>query len=419
MQRLQQMQHAYVVSVSFSSAYALWLRLFVFVSRILHLPVQRIQLHYSLQAANSPGLIHHPLLDTLEAIAQHGSISGAAKALGLSYRHVWGALKKWEAVLGQEVILWGKGHTAQLSPFGQRLLLNERQAQARLAPHLDAICAELERSFALSYDDRAPVLSLHASFDRLYSALRQFAAGQGSHSVHLDLTPCVSVDALRALNEGRASLAGFHVLEAASKHSMAAHIYKPLLDVAQHRVISLGRRAQGLIVAPGNPLQLHSLEDVARHKALFVNRPLGTGTRVVLADLMAQVHLQPEDIQGFDDEEPSHNALAQVIAQGQADVGLGIASAAQSKGLDFIPLCQEHDLLVCHASLIQHPAVQALCQLLSSPLWKQQLQGLGGHDGSDCGQVYSLDHYLPWWASPCLPQVHKILPAEDLAAAIT
>lgn len=353
-------------------------------------------------------MIQHPLLDMLEAIVQKGSISGAARALGLSYRNVWGALKKWETQLGQEVILWGKGHTAQLSPFGLRLLQYERQAQARLAPHIEAIQAELERSFALSYDEHTPVLSLHASFDSAYSLLRQFASAQGESSVHLDLTPCVSVDALRALNEGRAALAGFHVLEAAGKHSMAAHIYKPLLDMVQHRCISLGRRAQGLMVAAGNPLKLRSLQDVADRKAKFVNRPVGTGTRVVLADLMAQAQIHPEEIIGFDDEEPSHNAVAQAVAQGQADVGLGIASAAQAKGVDFVPLCQEQDLLVCHASLVQHPAIQALCHMLRSPQWHQRLHALGGHDCSQSGQIARLQDCLAWWSGSCLRNAHAM-----------
>lgn len=124
---------------------------------------------------------------------------------------------------------------------------------------------------------------------------------------------------------------------------------------------------------------------MAQRKAQFVNRPLGTGTRVVLADLMAQSHLHPEDIVGFDDEEPSHNAVAQAVAQGQADVGLGIASAALAKGLDFVALCQEHDLLVCHANLLQHPAMQAL----------------GGHDCTGSGDVGLLHERLPWWSKSC------------------
>lgn len=359
--------------------------------------MHRIQLHYSLQDSASSHIIQHPLLDMLQAVADQGSISGAARVLGLSYRHVWGALKKWEAQLGRKVILWGKGHSAQLSPFGLRLLLTERQAQARLAPHIEAVQAELERTYALGYDEHTPILSLHASYDSAYSLLRQFAGAHPQHAVHLDLTPCVSVDALRALHEGRTTLAGFHVLQAAGKHSMAAHIYKPLLHLQHYRFIRLGLRAQGLIVAAGNPHQLHSLQDVARQQVRFVNRPLGTGTRVVLADLMAQAQLQPGDILGFDDEEPSHNAVAQAVAQGQADVGLGIASAAQAKGLDFIPLCQEHDLLVCHATLLQHPALQALCTLLRTPAWQNRLHSQGGHDSTGCGDIYTLDQCLPWW----------------------
>ncbi|MGN1057444.1 MAG: substrate-binding domain-containing protein [Comamonas sp.] len=357
-------------------------------------------------------MIQHPLLDMLEAIARQGSISGAARALGLSYRNVWGALKKWETQLGQELILWGKGHTAQLSPFGLGLLMSERQAQARLAPHIEAIQAELGRSFALNYGEDTPVLALHASYDSAYSLLRQFASTQGAQSVHLDLTPCVSVEALRALHEGRAALAGFHVLEGASKHSMAAHIYKPLLDIQNYRCISLGRRSQGLIVARGNPLRLHSLQDVAERRARFVNRPLGTGTRVVLADLMTHALLQPEDICGFDDEEPSHNAAAQVVAQGQADVCLGIASAAQAKELDFVPLCQEYDLLVCHAGLLQHPALQNLHALLHAPQWQQKLQALGGHDSQGSGQIMTLPQCLPWWSK----QASKGVPASPVSA---
>ena len=64
--------------------------------------MHRIQLHYSLQDSASSHIIQHPLLDMLQAVADQGSISGAARVLGLSYRHVWGALKKWETQLGRQ-----------------------------------------------------------------------------------------------------------------------------------------------------------------------------------------------------------------------------------------------------------------------------------------------------------------------------
>ena len=74
------------------------------------------------------------MIDLLHAVSEHGSISAAAKALGLSYRHAWGELRRWEAELGRPLIVWDKGQPARLAEFGQKLLWAERQAQARLAP---------------------------------------------------------------------------------------------------------------------------------------------------------------------------------------------------------------------------------------------------------------------------------------------
>ena len=45
-------------------------------------------------------------------------------------------------------------------------------------------------------------------------------------------------------------------------------------------VVRLVHREQGLIVAPGNPLGLRGLDDLARVR--YVNRQRGAGTRVLL-----------------------------------------------------------------------------------------------------------------------------------------
>ena len=59
--------------------------------------VRQVELSYSLGTSRSEAAtIRNPLMDLLLAIRDHGSISGAAKALDLSYRHVWGELKRWE-----------------------------------------------------------------------------------------------------------------------------------------------------------------------------------------------------------------------------------------------------------------------------------------------------------------------------------
>ena len=293
--------------------------------------MHRVQLHYTLSRDAGDALIRNPLPEMLEAVAQQGSISGAARALGLSYRHVWGALKRWEDQLGGELVTWGKGQSAQLSEFGTKLLWAERQAQARLAPQIAALHADLERAFAVAFDDSTHVLTMYASHDDALGALRAHAAtpGEGG-ALHLDIRFTGSVDAIRALNEGRSTLAGFHTLEDPAADSLAARTYRPLLQPGRHKIIGFARRTQGLIVARGNPLGLHTLADVARTDARFVNRPLGTGTRVLLGDLLALAGLAPEDISGYDLNEPSPGAVAQAVAAGAADVGMGIALAAHA-----------------------------------------------------------------------------------------
>ncbi len=359
--------------------------------------MHRVQLHYTLSKDAGNALIRNPLPELLQAVAEHGSISGAARALDLSYRHVWGALKRWEDQLGGELIIWGKGQSAQLSEFGAKLLWAERQAQARLAPQIAALHADLERAFAVAFDPNAHVLTLYASHDDALVALRAHAAQADAGALHLDIRFTGSVDAIRALNEGRCTLAGFHTVDNAGADSLTAHTYQPLLQPGLHKIIGFAQRTQGLIVAPGNPLALHSLQDVARTGARFLNRPLGTGTRVLLDDLLAQAGLDAQGIVGYALNEPSHTAIAQAVAAGAADVGMGIEVAARARGLDFVPLVHERYHLACLKASLDQPATLALRTLLQTPEWLAQMATLPGYTPLRCGEVLAMSTVLPWW----------------------
>ena len=356
----------------------------------------QIELSYAI-AARSAGTprIHNPLMEMLQAVRDSGSISAAARTLGLSYRHVWGELKRWEGELGQRLVAGDAGQAAQLSEFGDKLLWAERQAQARLAAQIEALHADLERAFALAFDDGIHVLSLHASHDDALVALRAHAAANAQ--VHLDIQFSGSVDAIRALNQGRCVMAGFHTRERPPMGSLAQRTYKPLLKPGQHKVIGFARRTQGLMVAPGNPLALTSIASVARREARFVNRALGTGTRVLLDELLAEAELSPQSLQGYARCEPSHAAVAHAIQAGQADAGLGLESAARSARLDFVPLAQERYHLVCLKTALETPATQALLTVLRSKAWQHRLGTMEGYESAASGQVQSLRALLPWW----------------------
>ena len=271
--------------------------------------MQQIELSYAIAPRRSGRtLIRNPLMELLHAVREHGSISSAARALGLSYRHVWGELRRWEQNLGHPLVSGEQGRSAQLSEFGDKLLWAERQAQARLAPQIEALHADLERAFAMAFDDSLHVLSLHASHDDALVLLRAHAAERAR--LQLDIRFTGSVDAISGLNQGRCVMAGFHTLERPPVGSLAQRTYKPLLKPGLHKIIGFARRTQGLIVAPGNPLGLRGIADVAQRRARYVNRALGTGTRVLLDELLAQEGLGPDALEGYERDEPSHAAVA-------------------------------------------------------------------------------------------------------------
>lgn len=358
--------------------------------------MHRLQFHYTLSRDSTPALVRNPLMDLLRAVSSAGSISAGARQLGLSYRHVWGELKRWENELGNELVVWEKGQSARLTEFGAKLMWAERQAQARLAPQIEALRADLERAFAVAFDANAHVVTLYASHDDALAALREQSLEPAQ--VHLDIRFCGSVDAIRGLNEGRCVLAGFHTLQHPAPGSLLERVYKPLLQPGLHKIIGFAQRSQGLMVAKGNPLQLQSLQDVAKHKARFMNRALGTGTRIVIDELLTQQGLSGSDLQGFERTEPSHTAVAHAICSGAADVGVGIEAAARAQGLDFVPLVQENYHLVCLKSALDDPAIVALRAVLRSTEWQQHLATIVGHSPSHCGEVLSLRAVLPWWS---------------------
>lgn len=359
-----------------------------------------VHLQYSFEATGQRGAaLHNPLFELLTAVHTHGSIQHAAKSLGASYRHIWGALKRWEDTLGEPLVTWAQGQPARLTPFADRLLWAEKRARARLTPHIEALRAELERVLADALDGSQHVLTVFASHDLALPLLRDIATQ--AHGLHIDLRFAGSVDALAALAQGRCLVAGFHVPALPGGSRQFAAALKPLLKPGKHKLIGCVRRSQGLMVQPGNPLGVQGLADlVARpgHAPRLQNRQSGSGTRLLMDHLLAEQGLRPAAITGWSDPpEDSHLAVAAALAGGSADAGPGIEAAARAFGLGFVPLVDEDYYLVCLKDALDHPAVLKLRAALDDPAWAQALQGLAGYAPSHSGQVLALTQALPWW----------------------
>lgn len=192
------------------------------------------------------------------------------------------------------------------------------------------------------------------------------------------------------------SLAGLMALAAGETHFAAAHIYDPQADdynlpivrrlLPNHdlALITLAHRAQGLLVARGNPKKLKTLRDLARSGVRFVNRRPGSGTRVLLDELLKRSRIAGRSIKGYEREELSHIAVASAVAEGAADAGLGIEAAARSFGLDFVLLASErYELLVpTHGQLLPIFLV-----LIAHPDFRLAVEALGGYDLRESGDV--------------------------------
>jgi putative molybdopterin biosynthesis protein len=357
-----------------------------------------VHLQYSFESAGQRGAtLHNPLFNLLCALRDHGSIRHAASAMGASYRHVWGQVKHWEAVLGEPLVTWKQGQATRLTEFAQRLLWAETRARTRLTPQIEALRSELERVLSDALDGSQHVLTVFASHDLALPALRDIASRMVR--LHIDLRFAGSVDALHALAAGRCLVAGFHVPPLRGAAPLFADAMKRLLAPGRHKLIGCLRRTQGLMVAPGNPLAIRGLPDLARVGVRFVNRQPGSGTRLLMDHLLQTQGIAPADIPGWDDApEDSHVAVAAAVASGAGHVGPGVEAASRRFGLDFVPLTVEDYFLVCLKDSLDHPAVIKLRQALESPEWRAELATLPGYSAAEhVGEVLSLTRALPWW----------------------
>ena len=187
----------------------------------------------------------------------------------------------------------------------------------------------------------------------------------GSHDLVLDLAASAlrerdprltlvssnvgSLGGLVALRDGLCHVAGSHLLDPATGEYTLPYLDR-VLGPGAGVVIRLVHRQQGLLVAPGNPLGLAGVADLARPGVRYVNRQRGAGTRVLLDHELARRGIDPVDVDGYRREESTHLAVAAAVASGRADAGLGILAAARAFGLDFVPVADEpYDLVTTAA----------------------------------------------------------------------
>lgn len=199
-----------------------------------------------------------------------------------------------------------------------------------------------------------------------------------------------SMGGIMALRRGEAHAGGCHLLDTETGVYNLSFLKKYFPNGGIRLVRCVGRQ-QGLMLAKGNPLDIKEFADIAKNGVRYVNRQKGSGTRVLMDYLCEQYAVNVSDIYGYEREELTHTSVAAQIANGSADAGMGIYSAAQLYDLDFLPICiEEYDLIIPDHAW-ETPVVQQLIATLKSPAFREKMLAMGGYTVDHPGEIIPLD----------------------------
>ncbi|MBD2679345.1 MULTISPECIES: substrate-binding domain-containing protein [Nostoc] len=195
-----------------------------------------------------------------------------------------------------------------------------------------------------------------------------------------------SMSALHSLCRGEAHIAGMHLYDTETGEYNTPFV-RDVLAGRQAVLITLGVWEEGLLVKSGNPMGIRTVTDLVSQGATIVNREIGAGTRLLLEQTLQKEQIPFHAVQGFNYIVQNHQDVAQAVALGAADAGMGTASVATAFGLGFIPLHQSRYDLVILKEYLEEAPVQQLLSTLGHRMVHSQFEILGGYDISKIGEV--------------------------------
>lgn len=346
---------------------------------------RHIQLQFALgPAPQHSARLHNALFELLQALRAEGSIQHAARAMGASYRHVWGALRQWEAALGDSLVQWTQGQPARLAPLAERLLAGEALALARLGPGI----LQLQQALEAVMDDAldGPRVSLHISTPELgplQLALRELARQHTGLAIHWRPADD-SLAALRAMQQGRSQAALIRIPLLRGSDPQGLPVLRAALPTGRPRLLACARRQMGwahrlppeaaalagwpALLAPAGSWLRPALESDEWRAARLGLQQAGLPTQA-WDRVQAPVAQNPEE------------ALLALLAR-QADGALVPADlAAAHPGLQFTPLYEEDQVLMLPGAAgggDDAQAASAVAACLQESAWAQAVAQVPG-----------------------------------------
>ncbi|WEU39941.1 MAG: molybdopterin biosynthesis protein [Candidatus Odinarchaeum yellowstonii] len=259
-------------------------------------------------------------------------------------------------------------------------------------PENRVILEEGERLLTSVYSNLKPAnLIVIGSHCPVLDLILEFARGRNP-SLKYKIINVGSLGGIQAIKRGEADIAGVHLLDEATGEYNIPFILKENLQ-EQTVLIKGYTRLQGIIVSEGNPKNIKTIGDIIDNKLTIINRVKGSGTRILLDNLIKDYCLKRgldfkktcENLPGYNVEAKTHSSVAVAVKHGKADAGICLKFFADFYGLTFISLKEEeYDFLVGREDLDREEIKLFIEVLKNREFHKIVYERLKGVKFTDC-----------------------------------
>ena len=194
-----------------------------------------------------------------------------------------------------------------------------------------------------------------------------------------------SLGGIRALRRNHCHIASSHLIQKDGEEYNFGFAIDELGQMPG--IINFCRREQGLLIEKGNPRNIRSVADLNQAGIKIINRPLGTGTRLLLDEELTKAGIEGNEIDGYTREVSRHLDLGLEVLSGRAQAGPCIRAVAELLDLDFVPIKWESfDLLILKDRFFDK-GVQQFLGFLAEPPFKKLGEDLAGYDLGVSGKM--------------------------------
>ncbi|MBU1002965.1 MAG: helix-turn-helix transcriptional regulator [Proteobacteria bacterium] len=194
-----------------------------------------------------------------------------------------------------------------------------------------------------------------------------------------------SLGGLKALRRGVCHMASSHLAQDRGEEYNFSFAREVLQELPA--VVNFARREQGLVLAPGNPKRISDMRDLGSKNLTVINRPLGTGTRLLFDRELEKAGVDVSTLVGYGNEVHRHMDVGLEILAGRADCGPAIRPVAGLLGLEFMPLAWERFDLLIPKDRFFDKAVQLFLNMLPDKALREMAEALSGYDMSMTGKM--------------------------------